>query len=128
MARGGGGQTPGKKVPFVDLVGAMSDPSLPLTVHEYDEWGDPAQPGVLAGLQALCPYHGALAGAEDGAEDATPGGKGRGARFPPLLASAALNDHRAPFWGPLKVRLLSACWSAGFVVELVLRCFFLKPV
>jgi oligopeptidase B len=29
------------RAPFVDLLTTMSDPELPMTVHEYDEWGDP---------------------------------------------------------------------------------------
>lgn len=45
--------------PFVDLVGAMADPTLPLTVHEYEEWGDPRDPQVwrccpLRGKRAQC--------------------------------------------------------------------------
>jgi oligopeptidase B len=28
-------------VPFVDVLSSMLDPSLPLTKHEYDEWGEP---------------------------------------------------------------------------------------
>ncbi|MEI2643345.1 MAG: prolyl oligopeptidase family serine peptidase [Candidatus Nanopelagicales bacterium] len=35
------------EVPFVDVVTAMSDPSIPLTVNEWDEWGDPRDPRVL---------------------------------------------------------------------------------
>ncbi len=35
------------EAPFVDVLSAMSDASLPLTVHEYEEWGDPAQPDVF---------------------------------------------------------------------------------
>jgi oligopeptidase B len=31
-------------VPFVDLLNTMSDPSLPLTVTEYEEWGNPEDP------------------------------------------------------------------------------------
>ncbi|POM63447.1 Serine protease family S09A, partial [Phytophthora palmivora] len=34
------------KVPFVDILATMQDPTLPLTVHEYDEWGDPNGPKV----------------------------------------------------------------------------------
>ena len=30
------------RVPFIDPLGPMLDPTLPLTVHERDEWGDPA--------------------------------------------------------------------------------------
>ncbi len=32
------------EAPFVDLLTAMCDPSLPLTMHEYEEWGDPSRP------------------------------------------------------------------------------------
>ena len=38
-------------VPFVDVLNTMRDPGLPLTVHEYDEWGDPRQPAALCALQ-----------------------------------------------------------------------------
>lgn len=33
--------TPFTKVPFLDILTAMLDPSLPLTAQEYEEWGDP---------------------------------------------------------------------------------------
>jgi oligopeptidase B len=42
--------------PFVNLLETMTDESLPLTVHEYAEWGRPADPGVLEHLAALCPH------------------------------------------------------------------------
>ena len=35
------------RVPFVDLLTTMTQPELPLTVHEYGEWGDPSNPTVL---------------------------------------------------------------------------------
>jgi hypothetical protein len=35
------------KVPFVDVLGAMMDETLPLTVHEFDEWGDPKNNGTI---------------------------------------------------------------------------------
>ena len=44
--------------PFLDVLGAMSDPSLPLTVPEYTEWGDPladAPPGTRALIHEYCP-------------------------------------------------------------------------
>jgi oligopeptidase B len=34
------------EVPFVDVLNTMLDPDLPLTVTEYDEWGNPEEPGV----------------------------------------------------------------------------------
>lgn len=35
------------RVPFVDMFTCMTRPELPLTVHEYGEWGDPSDPKVL---------------------------------------------------------------------------------
>ena len=35
------------RVPFVDLLTTMTRPELPLTVHEYEEWGNPADPTAL---------------------------------------------------------------------------------
>ena len=35
------------RVPFVDMFTCMTRPELPLTVHEYGEWGNPANPKVL---------------------------------------------------------------------------------
>lgn len=35
------------RVPFVDLLTTMTQPELPLTVHEYEEWGDPSDPATL---------------------------------------------------------------------------------
>lgn len=35
------------RVPFVDLLTTMTQPDLPLTIHEYEEWGDPADPSAL---------------------------------------------------------------------------------
>ena len=36
------------EVPFVDCVTTMLDPSIPLTINEWDEWGDPRDPGDFA--------------------------------------------------------------------------------
>ena len=35
------------EAPFVDVLTAMCDPGLPLTMHEYDEWGNPEDPQVF---------------------------------------------------------------------------------
>ncbi len=43
------------EVPFVDVVGAMSDPTLPLTVNEWEEWGNPTDPEVRARLASYSP-------------------------------------------------------------------------
>lgn len=64
------------EVPFVDVVTAMSDPSIPLTVNEWDEWGDPRDPEFMAYLVSYSPY------------DNPPPADGR----PPLLVTGALHD------------------------------------
>mmetsp|Transcript_42157 Transcript_42157/g.106366 ORF Transcript_42157/g.106366 Transcript_42157/m.106366 type:complete len:676 (-) Transcript_42157:315-2342(-) len=43
------------RVPFVDVLSTMTDPSLPLTVHEYDEWGNPDDPSVREYIQSYDP-------------------------------------------------------------------------
>ena len=53
------------EVPFVDVVNTMLDDTLPLTVAEWDEWGDPREPGATTPTCAAtrrtttCPAHGA---------------------------------------------------------------------
>ena len=42
--------------PFVTILNSMTDPSLPMTVHEYDEWGDPADKAVVAMWAHLSPH------------------------------------------------------------------------
>jgi oligopeptidase B len=72
-------------VPFVDVVNTMLDPSLPLTVTEYEEWGNPTEPGVLARLQSYSPYENV-----------------RAQEYPQLLVTAGLHDRRVGFWEPAK--------------------------
>ena len=44
------------EVPFVDVVTTMLDPELPLTVTEWEEWGDPRDPVAYARMKAYSPY------------------------------------------------------------------------
>jgi len=45
------------EVPFVDCVTTMSDPTIPLTINEWDEWGDPRHdPAMRAYLRSYSPY------------------------------------------------------------------------
>jgi len=44
------------EVPFVDVVTTMLDPELPLTVTEWEEWGDPRDPAVYERIKAYSPY------------------------------------------------------------------------
>lgn len=72
-------------VPFVDVINTMSDPSLPLTTFEYEEWGNPADPEVLECMRAYSPY------------DTV-----RKNRYPAILVTAGLNDPRVPYWEAAK--------------------------
>ena len=74
------------EVPFVDVVNTMLDASLPLTVIEYDEWGNPNEPEAYA----LHPVVLALR-------------QRRGARpIPHMLVTAGLHDPRVAYWEPAK--------------------------
>jgi len=69
------------RAPFLDLLSVMEDPSLPLTVHEYDEWGDARDPSLLPSMQNMCPYSRLSSTLlqttkSDHAQSATPAGHG----------------------------------------------------
>lgn len=77
------------EVPFVDVVTTMCDPSLPLTVTEWDEWGDPLHdPSAYERMLGYSPY--------DNVGDLTEG------PFPAMYISAGINDPRVGFWEPAK--------------------------
>ncbi|MBO0731096.1 MAG: S9 family peptidase [Acidimicrobiaceae bacterium] len=74
------------EVPFVDVLTTMSDPSLPLTVTERDEWGDPvADPEAYRLMRGYSPY-----------DNIQP------AAYPAIYATAGLNDPRVGYWEPAK--------------------------
>ena len=73
------------EVPFVDVLNTMQNPDLPLTVTEYDEWGDPHEPEVFARIQSYAPYENVKAQA-----------------YPALLAVAGYNDSRVQYWEAAK--------------------------
>ena len=73
------------EVPFVDVVSTMSDPSLPLTVTEWEEWGDPRSEPYASYIASYSPY------------DNT------GPRsYPALFVTAGLNDPRVSYHEPAK--------------------------
>ncbi|MGN6682366.1 MAG: S9 family peptidase [Streptosporangiaceae bacterium] len=75
------------QVPFVDALTSILDPSLPLTVTEWEEWGDPLHdPAVYAYMKSYTPY-------ENIAQDAV---------YPPILAITSLNDTRVLYTEPAK--------------------------
>lgn len=73
------------EVPFVDVLNTMLNPDLPLTVTEYDEWGDPNQPEVHATIKAYAPYENVSAQA-----------------YPAMLVVAGYNDSRVQYWEAAK--------------------------
>ena len=73
------------EVPFVDVVNTMLDPTIPLTVVEYEEWGDPADPEVFAYMMQWAPYENV-----------------HRADYPEMLVTAGLNDPRVQYWEPAK--------------------------
>jgi oligopeptidase B len=73
------------KVPFVDTLNTMLDPSLPLTIGEYEEWGNPEQLEFYNYIRSYSPY-----------DNIVP------QRYPIILATTGLNDPRVSFWEPAK--------------------------
>ncbi len=74
------------EVPFVDCLTTMLDPSLPLTVTEWEEWGDPLHdPEVYRTMLAYAPYDNV-------------GAHG----YPAMLVTAGLHDPRVGYWEPAK--------------------------
>ena len=73
------------EVPFVDVVTTMLDASIPLTINEWDEWGDPRDPDDYACMRSYSPY------------DNPPSGP-----RPALLVTGAVNDARVGIHEPAK--------------------------
>ncbi|MEO0406451.1 MAG: S9 family peptidase [Cyanobacteria bacterium P01_A01_bin.135] len=72
-------------VPFVDVVTTILDPTLPLSVLEWDEWGNPNDPEYYQYMLSYSPYDNVTA------QD-----------YPHLLITGGLNDPRVGFWEPAK--------------------------
>ena len=74
------------QVPFVDPLTTILDPSLPLTVTEWEEWGNPLEdPDVYAYMKSYAPYENVTA-----------------QEYPPILAITSLHDTRVLFVEPAK--------------------------
>jgi oligopeptidase B len=73
-------------VPFVDPLTSILDPSLPLTVIEWDEWGNPLEdPAVYEYMKSYSPYENV-----------------RAADYPAILAITSINDTRVLYVEPAK--------------------------
>ncbi len=75
------------EVPFVDCLTTMLDESLPLTITEWEEWGDPVHDqSMYEYIKSYAPY--------DNVADRD---------YPALLVTAGLNDPRVQYWEPAKL-------------------------
>jgi oligopeptidase B len=73
------------EVPFVDVVNTMSDPTLPLTITEWEEWGDPREEPFASYILSYSPY-----------DNTT------NVEYPALYVTAGLNDPRVSYHEPAK--------------------------
>jgi oligopeptidase B len=81
------------EVPFVDCLTTISDETLPLTVTEWEEWGNPVEdPAIYRVMKSYSPYDNVAATRPDGSP----------LRYPDILATAGLSDPRVGFWEPAK--------------------------
>ncbi|WP_344861503.1 S9 family peptidase [Planomonospora alba] len=91
------------EVPFVDALNTILDPSLPLTVIEWDEWGDPLHdPDVYHYMKSYSPY--------ENVGDRV---------YPPILAITSLNDTRVLYHEPAKwiARLREVAEGGPFLLK-----------
>jgi oligopeptidase B len=73
------------KVPFVDVMNTMLDASLPLTVPEYEEWGNPNEAAAFRYMRQYSPY--------DNLEKKV---------YPTILVKTSFNDSQVMYWEPAK--------------------------
>jgi oligopeptidase B len=73
------------QVPFVDVLNTMLDPTLPLTVGEYEEWGDPRKEEDYFYVKGYCPYTNLEM-----------------KEYPAMLVKTGLNDSQVMYWEPAK--------------------------
>ena len=72
-------------VPFVDVMNTMLDASLPLTVEEYLEWGNPNEKPAFDAMRAYSPYDNLVKKA-----------------YPAILVTSSFNDSQVMYWEPAK--------------------------
>jgi oligopeptidase B len=81
------------EVPFVDCLTTILDETLPLTVLEWEEWGNPVEdPEIYAVMKSYSPYDNVRSVDE----------QGQPVVYPDILATAGLSDPRVGFWEPAK--------------------------
>ncbi len=73
------------EVPFLDVINTLLDTGLPLTEHDFDEFGNPAVEEEYRWMRSYCPYDNI-----------------RSQAYPPMLVITAMNDQRVGYWEALK--------------------------
>jgi oligopeptidase B len=73
------------KVPFVDVVNTMLDETLPLTVGEFEEWGNPKEKAAYDTMSSYCPYTNLERKA-----------------YPAILVKTSFHDSQVMYWEPAK--------------------------
>src|SRR5262249_39837763 len=73
------------KVPFVDVINSMLDESLPLTVGEFEEWGNPKKKDEYDYMKSYCPYTNV-----------------RRQAYPAMLVKTSFHDSQVMYWEPAK--------------------------
>jgi oligopeptidase B len=73
------------KVPFVDVINTMLDASLPLTVPEYEEWGNPNEKPAFDYMYSYSPYD-----------------QLKAKEYPSILVKTSFNDSQVMYWEPAK--------------------------
>jgi oligopeptidase B len=73
------------QVPFVDVMNTMLDATLPLTVPEYEEWGNPNEKAAFETMLRYSPYDNL-----------------RAAKYPAMLVKTSLYDSQVMYWEPAK--------------------------
>ncbi len=72
-------------VPFMDVMNTMLDPDLPLTVIEYEQWGNPNEPGDFEYMLSYSPYDNVATAA-----------------YPAVLTMTSLHDSNVSYWEAIK--------------------------
>ncbi|MDA0238011.1 MAG: prolyl oligopeptidase family serine peptidase, partial [Proteobacteria bacterium] len=72
-------------VPFVDVINTMLDETLPLTIGEFEEWGNPKLKAYYKYIKSYSPYENIVA-----------------QNYPAMLVQTSINDSQVMFWGPVK--------------------------
>jgi oligopeptidase B len=91
------------QVPFVDVINTMLDESLPLTIQEFLEWGNPKKKDEYEYLKQYCPYTNL-----------------KNATYPAILVTTSLNDSQVMYHEPTKYVARQRALNPGATV--VFKC------